>query len=420
MSVLEIQDRSGALNEKQTSKLHSLLPMKQSSGISQKNEKEQVVRMMDKKGKVIQRNYVMNNVGALKKKLKHEARKQDFIIANLIVQMKASSFDFTKAKFIHEIQQNPDIVEIENTEAAKAATEVSGDAFVEYVMDISFSQIMIQPKGEQSGLKQHLGLRGTPRFFAETFLIPWCNKAVETKAFDDKISVVYADAIREAIRKFDINKVDLKKSLKNAISTGGIIEVKCVSKGCSFQGINPNNKTVVCVCDKCSNFEHFACVKIKPEHKEDILKGSMKYFCSECFSKNPSIGSSITQITRPRLNSIPVMGQGYLFNVTPSTTATVIPELSTKTQPCMEQSRAKELTVSYKCDDCNLDMDNSEQLKNHNEDKHMIKCTHCNTIVKTQTEMDKHYKTNHSVLCDFCELKFTSNDEIDIHIKSFH
>ena len=28
-----------------------------------------------KKGKVVQRNYVMNDVGALKKKLKHESRK---------------------------------------------------------------------------------------------------------------------------------------------------------------------------------------------------------------------------------------------------------------------------------------------------------------------------------------------------------
>ena len=163
----------------------------------QKNEKEQAARIKEKKGKVVQRNYVMNDVGALRKKLKHEARKQEFAISkeakdasNIVVQTKASFFDFTKAKFIDEMYSNPDIVEVDNAESAKAATEVSSDAYVEYAMDITFRandishtikltaytttcQIMIQPKGEQGGLKQHLGSKGSPRFFVENFLIPW-------------------------------------------------------------------------------------------------------------------------------------------------------------------------------------------------------------------------------------------------------
>ena len=96
------------------------------------------------------------------------------------------------------------------------------------------------------------------------------------------------------------------------------------SEGCSFQGINPNNKSAVGLCSKCGNVEHFACVKIKPEHKDDILKGIMKYYCSVCFSKNPSIGSTENTQTRPRLDSIPIMGQGYLFKVSKSTTVTAI------------------------------------------------------------------------------------------------
>ena len=140
-----------------------------------------------KRGTVIQRNYVMNDLGALRKKLQHEGRKPDFILSkeakdasNAIVQMKASFFDFTKANFIEEMQQSEDIINIQNAEAAKAATESSGDAYVEYAMDISFRvkevthtvkltaytttcQLMIQPKGEQSGVKPHLGSRGTPR-----------------------------------------------------------------------------------------------------------------------------------------------------------------------------------------------------------------------------------------------------------------
>ena len=70
----------------------------------------------------------MNDLGALRKKVKHEGRKQDFIIAkeakdasNTVIQMKASFFDFTKAKFIEDLNEHDDIDDIQNAEAAKAA-----------------------------------------------------------------------------------------------------------------------------------------------------------------------------------------------------------------------------------------------------------------------------------------------------------
>ena len=84
------------------------LVTKQGSEVSSKDDQ--------KRGKVSQRNYVMNDLAALRKKLSHEKRKQEFILAkeardgsNAIVQMKASFFDFTKARFIEELQENIDI-----------------------------------------------------------------------------------------------------------------------------------------------------------------------------------------------------------------------------------------------------------------------------------------------------------------------
>ena len=98
-----------------------------------------------RKGTVIQRSYVMNDLGALRKKLKHEGRKQDFMISNeardasnTVIQMKTSFFEFTKAKFTEEILQLEDIVTVNNAEAAKAATETSGEAYVEFSFDITF------------------------------------------------------------------------------------------------------------------------------------------------------------------------------------------------------------------------------------------------------------------------------------------
>ena len=173
-----------------------VLPLNQTGEMSCKDAK--------RKGKVVQKNYVMNDLGALRKKLKHEGRKKEYILAkegkdgcNAVIQMKASFFDFTKAKFIEEIQASQDIDDVKNALAAKAGTDGSGEAYVEYSMDIVFRakdnvhtvkltaytttcQLMIQPVGEQSGIKLNLGSRGTPMYFVDTFLFPWCEKAVET------------------------------------------------------------------------------------------------------------------------------------------------------------------------------------------------------------------------------------------------
>merc|ERR1719233_2722263 len=94
---------------------------------------------------------------------------------------------------------NNDIVKVDNAEGIKAATDSHGDAFVEYLMEITFkvtkhvhcvkltaytttSQLVFQPVGEKSGPKEHLGQKGTPRFFVENFLLPWCSRAITVKS----------------------------------------------------------------------------------------------------------------------------------------------------------------------------------------------------------------------------------------------
>ena len=382
-----------------------------------------------KKGKVTQRNYVMNDLGALRKKLKHEGRKHDFILSkeakdgsNAVVQMKTSFFEYTKAKLVEEIQDSEDIINIENAEAAKAATESSGDAYVEYSLDITFRanntehtikiiaytttcQLMIQPKGEQNGPKAHLGSRGTPRYFVEAILIPWCEKAVESKAFNEKISAAYSAAIKDEIRR-----MEGKKGVKHGNTAGEITDAKCVSKGCSFKGLDPNNKSAVGVCAKCGNFEHFACVKIRAEHKEDILRGTMKYYCSLCFAKNPSIGTPEVQKPRPRINSIPVMGQGYNFKVTQSTTATSVPT-----------SKNKALTIILNCETCPFETENQESLDDHIKSEHSYPCDNCEVKSKTKSQLEEHIKAHHVLPCTKCDtMTLTSQSDLDIHMKACH
>ena len=94
--------------------------------------------------KIIQRNYTLNEVGAIKKKLKHETRKQVFCLkeakdaSNVVVQMKTSFFEFTKSRFVQQLREQKEILDIKNVQSAKAPTETSGDAFVEYSVEIVF------------------------------------------------------------------------------------------------------------------------------------------------------------------------------------------------------------------------------------------------------------------------------------------
>ena len=383
--------------------------LSESSEVSSKEDK--------RRGTVTQRSYVMNDLGALRKKLKHEGRKHDFIISNeakdgsnTVIQMKTSFFEFTKAKFIEEILQNQDIVSVQNAEAVKAATETSGEAYVEFSMDITFKakekthsvkiiaytttcQLMIQPKGEPSGVKTHLGSRGTPRYFAETFLIPWCEKSVYSNNFNEKMSGIYLDALNEEIKRMEASKTLLKNEVKKKAKQsvlGEITNAKCVNKGCSFKGLDPNNKSIVGVCTKCCNFEQFACIKMKPEHKDDIIKGNIKFYCSECFSKNPSIGSSKA---RPRLDSLPLLGQGYLFKVSKSVTATAAP-------PNTEEnaSKSKAITEVYICDICPFETNNQDDLRSHKEGDHSFKCDHCAVQARTQGELTDHILQHHTAL----------------------
>ena len=138
-------------------------------------------------GSVIQKDYVLNDIGALKKKQKCETRKEAFNHgteardgSNMVVLLKTSLFEHVKAIFINELVEMESIEQVENALGSKASTENSGDAFVEYSLDIRFKvkdemhtvkltaytttcKLMFQPVGESHEIKTHLGNKFTPR-----------------------------------------------------------------------------------------------------------------------------------------------------------------------------------------------------------------------------------------------------------------
>ena len=185
------------------------------------------------KGQVVQKNYVLDDTGALKKKLRHETRKEAFTMgveardgSNMVIEMKTSFFENVKAKFVHDMLVTEGIVTVENAVAAKAPTESSGSAYVEYSLDISFRvldkvfvtkltayttscRIMFQPVGTPPQIKNLLGNKSIPQYFVDTFFLPWCEKESAKKTYDEKLLL---DSIRNEIKRLDMIKLEAKKA----------------------------------------------------------------------------------------------------------------------------------------------------------------------------------------------------------------
>ena len=130
-------------------------------------------------GQIIQRNYILNDTGALKKKVRHESRKDPFDQgteakdgSNVVVLCKTSFFEHIKKHFIPELIRESQITSIKNAVAAKVNSDSSGEAFVEFSVEVQFTanqhdytvkliayttscKIMCQPIGVPSTTKIH-------------------------------------------------------------------------------------------------------------------------------------------------------------------------------------------------------------------------------------------------------------------------
>ena len=196
-------------------------------------EQEIVPEDSVKRGRVIQDIYVLNDVAALKKKLRNETdRKEAFNTgadakdgSNVVLLMKTSFFEHLKSAFMQDLIKTDGIISIENAVATKVQTGNSGDAFVEFALDVSYEvdknihtvkfiayattcKLMIQPIGEKSKALESLGNKNVPRYFVDTFLLPWCEIALQNKKYNAK---ELFDALRNEIVRLDLLKVDSRK-----------------------------------------------------------------------------------------------------------------------------------------------------------------------------------------------------------------
>ena len=160
-------------------------------GVVVSGQKEPVVQVdPQKKGRVIQETYVLNDKAALKKKFSNEAsRKEPFNAgtdardgSNVVILKKTSFFEHVESAFIEDLIKMNDISSIENAVGTKVQTGNSGEAFDEYALDISYKveenihvvkftayattcKIMIQPIRDKNKTFIHLENKTVPRYF---------------------------------------------------------------------------------------------------------------------------------------------------------------------------------------------------------------------------------------------------------------
>ena len=299
---------------------------------------------------------------------------------------------------------------IENAVATKAKSG-SGDAFVEYAMDIKFEvdkathaikftayattcKLMIQPIGEKPKNLESLGNKTVARYFVDNFLLPWCEEAFANRKYDEKELL---DALRNEIVRLDLLKVDTRKgNLGRGRMSSVPPDVKCVAKTCKYTGLNSNNKLAVGVCCRCGYYEHFECSKTKHDDRILILKGEQKYFCSICFSKNPTSvafeGNNLATSAKP-------------IKLTSTTTATPL---------------VVEALVLFKCEVCKFETKDQDSYDRHTKEVHTFACETCSETLASSADLEKHIKNRHTRPCITCDLEFKTISELKAHMKTSH
>ena len=125
--------------------------------------------------------------------------------SSINVDIKTSLFEIMKAKLITELNGNKDIVDIAIPITSKATAKNGEEADVEYHLEISFNgngvtekvkmkcfttncRVQIQSFGKPER-KKHLANEYSPKFFVNTFLVPFLENELERSHDFEKVFV---------------------------------------------------------------------------------------------------------------------------------------------------------------------------------------------------------------------------------------
>ena len=140
------------------------------------------------------------------------------------------------------------------------------------------------------------------------------------------------------------------------------------------------------------------------------MKGEMKYFCSLCFSKNPSmIAFDASKFLKGHSQPLP-LPSGSILQVTSTTKATPIPH-------------PVDPVVKHVCKKCTFETETHEQLVKHEKETHAINCNKCGKTLTTNSERDEHVAKAHipaGSKCTKCDQTFNRKPKLAEYIEQCH
>ena len=177
--------------------------------------------------KLEMKNYILDDLTALKKKWSMINHKPEIDVngessngSSINVAMKTSLFEIMKAKLVNVLKGESNIEEIGFPMTSKATANNGEEADVEYHLDITFKEngmtekvkmkcyttncrVQVQAFGKHEK-KIHLGNDFVPKFFVNTFLVPFLKKELGRSFEFDKMFVPHLKQEIQRLQKKNI------------------------------------------------------------------------------------------------------------------------------------------------------------------------------------------------------------------------
>ena len=346
---------------------------------------------------VEQKGYTLNDMEALRKKLKKSDLKPATAItdeakngSSINIDMKTSLFEYMKEMWIGDMKEHKSITNVTPLAKAQAETNENGKADVEYTFEVTYEaagneqtvkikcyptkcRMQIQHMGGPSKAKEYLGGLHSPRYFGSNFILPWARKVIDENPNLDNAVLPY---LRAELRRLDEKAKSGAK--KNKVKNTANGQAECSSRKCSFQNtVVLSNTSAYGTCRKCEKYEHFRCAKTKEDEKEEILAGKLAFNCSNCLFKYPTeIGfenSSETTINTVTVEAIvheePIAQKAgtqakCANHDTQENEMIQVEEIEEIDENCPDKV-ASDVQETFQCEICNFITKNEEEIKNH-------------------------------------------------------
>ena len=256
--------------------------------------------------------YILDDLKALKKKFNMINHNPPIDVngeasngASINIDMKTSLFELMKEGFIDHLKKETDIQKLEFPVTSKAQSKNGDEADVEYHVDITFvvqgitekvkmkcfttnCRIQVQNFGKHTR-KEHLGNEFSPKYFVNTFVVPYLESVKEKALEFDKIFVPH---LRAEIQRLQKRKIQDRVRKSSALDIDPK-NTKCVNNNCQWVNVILKNVEAYGICSACQGYEHHHCAGTSKMMKEEIKSGQVNFFCTNCMEKNPALGKDM-------------------------------------------------------------------------------------------------------------------------------